>query len=108
VPVDWAEAKDVEFGIRTNLERTRQRGAICPVAPAASQAKNYANWQKDFVNAIYGSRKVTLLKSTTYSQVSRIDEGEGDFRVRLSQASANSAIPTAKLRANYAPKNGGP
>ena len=89
-----------------DLERNPAGAAqFAPLPPAAAQAKNYANWQKDFVNAIYGSRKVTLLKSTTYNQVSRIDEGEGDFRVRLSQASREQRdAATAKLRAKYAPK----
>jgi hypothetical protein len=73
--------------------------------PAAAQAKNYANWQKDFVNAIYGSRKVTLLKSTTFNQVSRIDESEGDFRVRVQQSSREQRdAAVEKLRAKYAPK----
>ena len=46
-----------------------------------------------------------MLRSTTYNQVSRIDEGEGDFRVRLSQTSREQRdAATAKLRAKYAPK----
>jgi len=105
VPVDWAEAQDVPVD-PNDLERNPAGAAqFASLPPAASQAKNYATWQKDFVNAIYGSRKVTLLKSTTYSQVSRIDEGEGDFRVRLNQASREQRdAAVAKLRAKYAPK----
>jgi hypothetical protein len=105
VPVDWAEAQDVELD-PNDLERNPAGAAqFAPLPPAAAQAKNYANWQKDFVNAVYGTRKVTLLKSTTYNQVSKIDEGEGDFRVRLSQASREQRdAATAKLRAKYAPK----
>jgi hypothetical protein len=105
VPVDWAEAQDVELD-PNDLERHPTGAAqFAPLPAAASQAKNYANWQKDFVNAIYGTRKVKLLKSTTYNQVSRIDEGEGDFRVRLSQASREQRdAATAKLRAKYTPK----
>jgi hypothetical protein len=57
------------------------------------------------VNAIYGSRKVTLLKSTTFNQVSRIDESEGDFRVRVQQSSREQRdAAVEKLRAKYAPK----
>jgi len=105
VPVDWAEAQDVEVD-PNDLERNPASPAeFATLPPAAALAKNYANWQKDFVNTIYGTRKVTLLKSTTYNQVSRIDEGEGDFRVRLSQASREQRdATTAKLRAKYAPK----
>lgn len=105
VPVDWSEAQDVAVD-PNDLERNPAGAAqFATLPPAAAQAKNYANWQKDFVNAIYGSRKVTLLKSTTYNQISRIDEGEGDFRVRLSQASREQRdAATAKLRAKYTPK----
>lgn len=105
VPVDWSEARDV--GIDPNdLEREPVGSArFAPLPTAAAQAKNYAAWQKDFVNAIYGSRKLTLLKSITCNQVSRVDEAEGDFRVRLAQASREQRdAATAKLRAKYAPK----
>jgi len=105
VPVDWAEAQEVQLD-PNDLERNPVGAAqFLPLPPAASQAKNYSGWQKDFVNAIYGSRKVTLLKSTTYNQVSRIDEGEGDFRVRLNLASREQRdAAVAKLRAKYASK----
>jgi hypothetical protein len=105
VPVDWAEAQEVSLD-PNDLERNPAAGAqFAPLPAPASQAKNYAAWQKDFVNAIYGSRKVTLLKSTTYSQVSRLDEGEGDFRVRLQHASREQRdAAAAKLRAKYAPR----
>jgi hypothetical protein len=105
VPVDWAEARDAELD-PNDLERNPVSGALFgPLPTAASQAKSYANWQKEFVQAIYGSRKITLLKSTTFNQVSRIDEGEGDFRVRLTQASREQRdAAVAKLRAKYAPR----
>lgn len=105
VPVDWAEAQDVEID-PNDLERNPAGAAqFAELPPAAAQAKNYANWQKDFVNAIFSSRKVTVMKSTTFNQVSKIDEGEGDFRVRLSQASREQRdAATAKLRAKYSPK----
>lgn len=105
VPVDWSEAQDVDLN-PNDLERNPTSGAQFALLPgAASQAKNYAAWQRDFVAAIYGTRKLTLLKSTTYSQVSAIDEKEGDFRVRLQQASREQRdAAVAKLRAKYAPK----
>jgi hypothetical protein len=108
VPVDWAEAEDADFE-PNDLERSPVDGAqFAPLPSAASQARNYAKWEKDFVNAIYGRRKVTLLKSTKFNQVSSIDENEGDFRIRLQQASREQrdAI-AARLRAKYAPKMAG-
>jgi hypothetical protein len=105
VPVDWSEAQDVQLD-PNDLERGPALPAqFEPLPPAASQARNYANWQKDFVNALYASRKVTLLRSKACNQVSRIDESEGDFRIRLQQSSREQRdAAVAKLRAQYAPK----
>ncbi len=105
VPVDWTEAQDVAVD-PNDLERAPATGAKFAALPsAASQAKNYPNWQKAFVNAIYSTRKITLLRSNVYNQVSRIDESEGEFRARLSQISREQRdAATARLRAKYAPK----
>jgi len=105
VPVDWAEAQDA--GVDPNdLERNPASGAaFADLPPAASQTKNYAMWQKEFVNAVYSSRKLKLFKSTVYEQISRINESEGDFRARLNQvARERRDAAVAKLRAKYAPK----
>ena len=105
VPVDWSEAKEVQVD-PNDLERTPAGPAeFGPLPPAASQAKNYANWQKNFVNTIHASRKIMLFKSTTYNQISRLGESEGDFRVRLHQSSREHRdAAVGKLRAKYAPK----
>jgi hypothetical protein len=105
VPVDWAEAGEVALDPNA-LERQPAAGArFVPLPAAATQARNYATWQRDFINAIQGSRKVTLLKSTVFNQVSQVEESEGDFRVRLQQSSREQRDALlAKLRAKYAPK----
>jgi len=105
VPVDWAEAREAEVD-PNDLERNPvPSAAFSELPPAASQAKNYAMWQKEFVNAVYSSRKLKLFKSMVYDQISRIDESEGDFRARLNQvARERRDAAVAKLRAKYAPK----
>jgi len=105
VPVDWAEAQEAEVD-PNDLERNPARGAVfAELPPAASQAKNYATWQKEFVNAIYSSRKLKLFKSAVYAQISRTAESEGDFRARLNQVAREQRdAAVAKLRAKYAPK----
>ena len=106
VPVDWAEAREAADVDPNDLERDPAPGAaFAELPPAASQAKNYAMWQKEFVNAIYSSRKLKLFKSMAYEEISRIDESEGDFRARLNQvARERRDAAAAKLRAKYAPK----
>ena len=105
VPVDWAEAQETEVD-PNDLERNPAPGAVfAELAPAAAQAKNYAMWQKELVNALYSSRKLKLFKSMVHEQISRIDESEGDFRARLNQvARERRDAAVAKLRAKYAPK----
>jgi hypothetical protein len=105
VPVDWTKAQDAPLD-PNDLERNPASGnEFAPLPSAAAQARNYETWHRDFVNAVYGSRKLTLLRSTTYNQVSRVDESEAEFRVRLSQGSREQRdVALAKLRAKYAPK----
>jgi hypothetical protein len=105
VPVDWAEGQEAEVD-PNDLQRNPAPGAaFADLPPAASQAKNYAMWQKEFVNAICSSRKLKLFKSMVYDEISRIEESEGDFRARLNQvARERRDAAVAKLRAKYAPK----
>jgi hypothetical protein len=105
VPVDWAEAQDADLDPNALERDPASLAEFAPLPPAASQAKNYTIWQRDLVDAICASRKFTLLRSATYGQVSRIDENEGDFRVRLRQVSREQRdAAVAKLRAKYASK----
>jgi hypothetical protein len=105
VPVDWAEAEEVRVD-PNDLERNPAGNVpFAPLPPAAALARNYADWQKELVNTLYGTRKLVLLRSPSSNQVSRVDETEGDFRVRLQQAfreQRDDAV--AKLRAKYTPK----
>jgi hypothetical protein len=105
VPVDWAEAQELDVDAN-DLEKTPASGAQFGELPAAaSQAKNYANWSKDLVTALFSGRKLTLFNSPKLGQVSRPGESEGDFRVRLQQTSREQRdAVAAKLRAKYAPK----
>ena len=107
VPVDWAEAQEAEVD-PNDLERNPAPGAaFAELPPAASQAKNYAMWQKEFVSAVYSSRKLKLFKSMVYEQISRIDESEGDFRARLNQVAREQRdAAVAKLRAKTCAETG--
>lgn len=105
VPVDWAEAREVALDPNA-LERQPVPGArFAPLPAAASQARNFGTWQRDWVNALQASRKLTLLKSTVFNRVSEVGESEGDFRVRLQQTAREQRDALrAKLRARYAPR----
>ncbi|GAB4460441.1 MAG: ATP-binding protein [Anaerolineales bacterium] len=105
IPVTWENAE--EIGIpAADLEKTPQNGALfSELPPAASQAKNYAVWNKDFSNWLYGSQEVTLLQSPSLKMVSQPGEDERDFRIRLGQAARETRDElTEALRKKYAPK----
>jgi hypothetical protein len=105
VPVDWAEAREVDID-PDDLEKTPSAGiAFAPLPAAASQAKNYPNWSRDFANRLCGTSKLALFKSLRLGDVSQPGESEGDFRLRLQQAARERRDAlSASLRARYAPK----
>ena len=105
IPVTWDNAE--EIGIpATDLEKSGQGGAqFNDLPPAASQAKNYAVWSKDFTNWLYGSQVINLLQSPSLKLVSQPGEDERDFRIRMGQIAREKRDEMVEvLRKKYAPK----
>ena len=105
VPVDWAEAGDLEIALE-EVEKNPAPGIDYALLPAAaSQPANYNRWARELVSVIQSSRKLQLFKSPKFGQISEIGESEGDFRVRLQLAARERRDQVAAaLRAKYAPK----
>jgi len=105
IPVLWdtAEAIDVPA---TDLEKSpRSDAQFSTLPPAASQAKNYADWEKDFSTWLYGSQRLDLLQSPSLKATSNPGEDERDFRIRLSQLAREHRDEMVEaLRKKYAPK----
>jgi hypothetical protein len=103
VPVDWSAASDTEFG-PGDLEREAAEGAGFAALPApATKAKSYDAWKKAFGAYVYGARKLTLMKAPDLGLVSSAGETEGQFRVRVQQASREQRDEAVKaLREKYA------
>ena len=105
VAVDWDRA--VEAGLAlADLESTPTDGAQFGSVPStASKAKNYEAWSKDFSGWLFRTQKVDLLKSPSTKEVSKPDESERDFRVRLQQSGREARDKQSDgLRQKYAPK----
>ena len=105
VAVDWDHA--VEAGLAlTDLESSPADGAqFWSVPSAASKAKNYEAWNKDFAGWLFRTQKVDLFKSPSTKVVSKTDESERDFRVRLQQSGREARDKQSdSLRQKYAPK----
>lgn len=105
VAVDWDHA--VEAGLAlADLEPTPMDGAQFGSVPsAASKAKSYEAWNKDFSGWLFRTHKVDLFKSPSTKEVSKPGESERDFRVRLQQTGREQRDKGAEtLRQKYAPK----
>jgi hypothetical protein len=75
------------------------------VPSAASKAKSYETWNKDYSGWLFRTQKVDLFKSPSTKEVSLPDETEGDFRVRLQQSGREARDKQSdSLRQKYAPK----
>ncbi len=86
IPVTWDDSQEIEIPA-TDLERDPQQDALFGNLPsAASQSKNYASWNREFINWLYGTQKVELFASPSLKEVSRPGETEAEFRIRLGQS----------------------
>jgi hypothetical protein len=86
IPVTWDASQEIEMPA-TDLERGPQQDALFGDLPsAASQSKNYAIWNREFINWLYGTQKVELFASPSLKEVSRPGETEAEFRIRLGQS----------------------
>ena len=105
IAVDWDQATSADLPVQ-DLEGAPPDGAQFGNLPsAASKAKNYESWKKDFAGWVYRNQKVELFESSALDLVSNPGESERDFRVRLQQLSREKRdAAVEKLRQKYAPK----
>ncbi|MEI7988370.1 MAG: ATP-binding protein [Chloroflexota bacterium] len=105
VPVNWEEAQEAGIAIN-DLDKTPVQGAQFGDLPEiASNAKIYANWNRDFITWLYSSQKLEFLQSPSSGQLSQPGESERDFRVRLQQNTRELRDDSSDtLRKKFAPK----
>ena len=105
IPVTWDNGEETGI-LATDLEKSAQDGAqFSDLPPAASQAKNYAAWNKDFTNWLYGTQSINLFQSPGLKLVSQPGEDERDFRIRAGQVAREIRDELVEaLRKKYAPK----
>jgi hypothetical protein len=85
VAVDWRNAAEIALTAAdlesAPAEQAAEYGELHPEASAAA----FKKWETAFKNWIYAERKLTLYSSEALKQVSRPEENERDFRIRLEQ-----------------------
>jgi len=105
VTVDWDSAESVALTERDVDPSPVANGAFADLPPAAGRIKSYDEWKKSFADAVYRTHRLEVLRSPGFKAVSRHDETERDFRVRLAQLAREERDAGAeKLRQKYAPK----
>jgi hypothetical protein len=105
VPVQWEESEEYDIDVN-DLEKAAAEGAkFGELAAPAAKAKSYTQWQKDFINWLYGGQQFTILKSPSLETQSNPGESERDFRIRLQQVAREERDrQAAELQKGYAPK----
>lgn len=105
VPIDWDAGEKVDLTDK-DVEREPVEGAAFATLPSeAARAKSYADWSKKLADTLFRTQELTLLRSPSLERVSKPNESERDFRLRLVQAAREERDAFAeKLRAKYASK----
>ena len=105
IAVDWDQSTSADLPVQ-DLEAAPVDSARFGNLPsAASKAKNYESWKKDFAGWVYRNQKVELFESSSLDLISNPGESERDFRVRLQQLGREKRdAAVEELRQKYAPK----
>ena len=75
----------------SDLRSDAEAGAsFMPLSAAASNARNYAVWEKAFKQWLAQNERVEVLRHRDTELTSRPDEREGDFKVRVQDAARAS------------------
>lgn len=103
IPVNWDNSTEANPKLNDLKSAPYENAQYAELGPAASNAKNYDIWQKDFANWLLKTQKLELLRSPSLKEFSKPGEAERDFRVRLQQIAREQRDEGAeKLRAKYA------
>ncbi len=103
IPVNWEEAREVDLSLN-DLEKMPVAGMSFEGLPsAASSARSYTGWTRDFSSWLFGNQSLELFRSPSLGEISSPGEDERDFRVRLAQvAREHRDLQVENLRKKYA------
>jgi hypothetical protein len=105
VPVSWEQASAVGFTSSDLAQAPESEAGFAELPAPAGKKKSYDGWTKDFAGWLLQSQKIELLRSPSLKEVSRLDESERDFRVRLQESTRQDRDKASDLlRQKYAPR----
>ncbi len=104
-PVDWAAARETAFSASDLEAGPDPSGAFADLPAAALKPRNYETWSKDFARWLYQNQRLDLWRSPALGLLSRPEEEEREFRIRMGEAAREQRDAlTERLRAKYAPR----
>jgi hypothetical protein len=105
VPVDWERAEPADFKASDLKSAPAPGTSFSPVPAPATRPKSYMAWEKEFGRWTGQTQSIELLKSSRTGILSRPDESERDFRIRLqSEVRESRDAEREKVRAKFATK----
>jgi hypothetical protein len=105
VPVTWDQAHVIDLDVQ-HLETSPLDGAAFGELPAqANHPRSYAGWEREAQRWVQSNLPLTLLESRTHKAVSRPDESEAEFRMRLADLRREARDEALdRIRKRYAPR----
>ncbi|MGH7543070.1 MAG: ATP-binding protein [Gemmatimonadota bacterium] len=85
IPVVWDSASVLEIEAGDLAESPTGGATFGALPPAAVEKKSYTTWKREFVEWVTRTQSLTIWKSPSLGEVSRPDEDERAFRIRLQQ-----------------------
>jgi len=105
VEVDWDDSESLDIAVDELLDEGVEGASYADCPTAASDAKGYARWGKDYKRWLRQNENVTVYKSKRFRLASNAGETEGEFRARLQDAASEIRDQSiAKIRKRYASK----
>jgi hypothetical protein len=105
VPVAWDQATAVGFTSSDLMPSAEGAAGFAELPEAGGKKKSYDGWTKDFAGWLLQSQKVDLLRSPSLKVISKPDESERDFRIRLQESTRQERDRASEmLRQKYAPR----
>ncbi|NQV85614.1 MAG: hypothetical protein HQ492_00860 [Woeseiaceae bacterium] len=105
VAIDWDNAEPLELAIDDLTDGGDGASSYADCPSAASDAKAYAAWGKNYKRWLRQNEKITLYSSKRFRLTSAADETEGEFRARLQDTASEARdLAIAKIRKRYASK----
>ena len=105
VAIDWDYAEPLGIAVGDLEDSGDQTASYASCPEAASTAKGYPGWNKEYKRWLRQHENITLYRSKRFRLTSATGETEGDFRTRLQDAASEKRdLAIAKVRKRYAGK----